>query len=161
MTERWKRRLAWIVVAVIAADWWTKFLVLNRVALGERIAVLRDWLYIVRIENRGIAFGVLNDGAIAWQTPVLVLVACVVLVPIVRLGRELTGPLPRAGLALLVGGALGNLGDRLVNGGVTDFVAVTMFPYVFNVADIAITAGGMLLLFAMLRTHDAANGSHA
>jgi signal peptidase II len=66
--------------------------------------------------------------------------------------------------ALVLGGALGNLGDRLVDGGVTDFIFVHFFPYVFNVADIAISIGGALLVLRMMLDsagRDTATPTHA
>ena len=62
------------------------------------------------------------------------------------------GDLNAAKIIIVLAGAIGNLGDRLINGEVTDFVLVSFFPFVFNVADAAITVGGFLLAARLLFT---------
>lgn len=158
MTRPWNRTLGWIVVVVVAADWCSKFLILNAVALHERVAIWGDWVSIVRLQNRGIAFGVLNNGVAQWQTPLLIVVAAVAVLVLTRLAREVTDTRSRLGLALVLGGALGNLGDRIANGGVTDFVLVRFFPFIFNVADVAVTMGGILLVLGLARSQESVPG---
>jgi signal peptidase II len=68
--------------------------------------------------------------------------------------------LMRLAAVLVIAGAVGNLGDRLMNGGVTDFILVRWFPFVFNVADVAITVGAVLLAARMLLA-DAPSGGAA
>ena len=67
----------------------------------------------------------------------------------------------RIASAVVLGGALGNLGDRLLNGSVTDFILVRYFPYVFNVADAAISVGGVLLAARLLLMEEALEPSPA
>ena len=118
-------------------------------ALGETLSLVDGWLYLVHRQNPGVAFSMLADLPDALAGP-----RCsrlVSLVGVVLFGRILlpTGdPIVRGAAAVVIAGALGNLGDRAVNGHVTDFVLVRFFPFVFNLADAAITVGGILLAAA-------------
>lgn len=151
MKHQWNRRLGWVVVAVIAADWLTKFLVLNRIALHHQVAVLENLLYFVHRQNRGIAFGIMNEGALHWRLPLLLLLGAVATVMLLRLASSIRDARSLAGLGLVLGGALGNLGDRALNGHVTDFILVSFFPFIFNVADVALTLGAIILGIGLLR----------
>lgn len=135
---------AWLGVAVAVADQGTKALVESLLAQGERIDVLPvlAWVHVL---NRGAAFSFLADAA-GWQRWFFAVLALVFSLWILR---ELTrlGPRDRllaAAYALVLGGALGNLVDRVFVGAVTDFVLVhwgdAYFP-AFNLADAAITMG--------------------
>jgi len=84
------------------------------------------------------------------RMPLLALLAFVGIGATLSIMRETKDRWIHAAGALVLGGAVGNLGDRLLNGGVTDFIYVHFFPYVFNVADIAISIGGVLLVMRML-----------
>ena len=151
----WNRLLGWVAVGVIALDWFTKFLVLNRIALYERVAVLDGWVYLVRTHNRGIAFSILGDSTAAWRTPLLIAGALVAVLVLGYFASEIPGRWARLGTALILGGALGNLGDRVANGGVTDFLLFRGFPYIFNVADAALVIGSVLLALTLLRAERA------
>jgi signal peptidase II len=120
-------------------------MILNRLALYEKVSVVGDVLHVVRTRNQGIAFGLLNDSTGVWRTPVLLVAGVAILIWLVRLERSVGDARTRLGIALIAGGAVGNLGDRLMNGGVTDFILFTGFPYIFNVADAAIVVGALLL----------------
>ncbi len=146
--------MGWTVVAVVAADWLTKFLIINRLAVGGQLALIDRWFYLVHLQNAGISFSFLGGAHGWWRTPALIALAAVGIVARARLARTAARPGLRAGIALTVAGAIGNLGDRIVHGGVTDFLLVRYFPFVFNVADVAITAGALLLAFG-LGTHPA------
>lgn len=149
--RHWNRRLALLVVAVVAADWLTKFIVLNRVALHDRVALIGDWLSVVHTRNEGIAFSLLGGSATAWRLPLLLVVAAVTVVVLIRFVDELQDRTARVGVALIIAGALGNLGDRILDGGVTDFLLLRYFPFIFNVADVAVTVGTILLATTLLR----------
>lgn len=124
------------------------------------IPVIPGFLRLVHTENPGAAFSFLSEGNPILRSFVLIGVSAVVLFFVVTaLWRNQPGfstPLIRAGLALVLGGAAGNLYDRVLRGTVTDFIEVYhgawSFP-VFNVADSAITIGAILLLFDMLILH--------
>lgn len=143
----------WLIVSalVIAADQFTKMLIMDALTLYQRLPVL-PFLDIVRMHNSGAAFSFLA-GASGWQRWVFAGVAVAVSVGLlfwlVRLPRRGKGVLA-LGLALLIGGAIGNLIDRLIFGYVVDFILVYWREWsypAFNIADSAITCGVMLVLF--------------
>ncbi len=113
-------------------------------------------------ENPGVAFGFLSDSGFAWRGAILIGVSILVLAYVLFLlwqGRRSASLPLRLALALILGGALGNLYDRVVHGTVTDFIEVYTgrhyFP-AFNVADSSISVGGALLLLEMLRAKNKA-----
>ena len=137
-------------------DRWSKWLVESRLSLYDSVTVIPGFFNIVRSENSGVAFGLLQDGASPGRTVVLVLLS---LGAIAMLGVMLwrTGHQDRltaTGIALIFGGALGNVYDRAIAGKVTDFLdfyAGAWHWYVFNLADSAICIGaGLLALSAFL-----------
>ena len=144
---------AWVLLALLVAiaDQATKFLVADTLVLYQRIHIL-PFLDFVRLHNRGAAFSMLA-GASGWQNGLFAGVSVAVSAGVVwwltrlpRSGRTMLA----LGLALLLGGAIGNLIDRMVAGYVLDFILVHYrgwsFP-AFNVADSAITCGVALVLF--------------
>jgi signal peptidase II len=159
MPSPWRWFLA--AAAVIVADQATKTLVLGRFALGERLE-LASFLNLVLVYNKGAAFSFLSDAG-GWQTPLLVLFALaaagIVTVLIVKKPQE---KLLCAGLALILGGALGNLIDRLRFGQVVDFIDFHVRGYhwpAFNVADSAITIGAALLILEGFLHHERRAGA--
>ncbi len=145
----WLLPLGWIVVAVVAADWATKFFITNRLPLHGRLPLLDGWLYAARLRNAGVSFSLLGGAHGWWRTPLLVAVAAAAVVGLARFALTLRERAARLGLALVIAGAIGNLGDRLAHGTVTDFLVVRYFPWVFNVADLAITTGALLLAWQL------------
>jgi signal peptidase II len=135
---------------VIAADQLVKAWIVHHFALFERVHVL-PVLDIILTYNRGAAFSFLSDAA-GWQRWLFVILALAVsLTLIIWMGRlrARAQALLACGLALIVGGALGNMIDRIVSGRVVDFIHVHWrqhyFP-AFNIADSAITVGAVILL---------------
>lgn len=141
-------------VAVFVLDRIAKDLIKARLSLWDAWNVVPGLLNIVHTENPGIAFGMLANLANPWRNVFLIgfsiLVLAIISAVLLRMGGQ--GQLLRMGLALVMGGALGNLFDRIVHGTVTDFVELHVgdhyFP-AFNVADSAITIGACLLLLDM------------
>ena len=146
MIGRMNRWLGVAVVAVIAADWLSKFWIANRMALGETLSLVDGWLYLAHRRNPGVAFSMFADLPDGWRTGALALVSVVAIGLLMRLAAEGTDHWVRTGCALAIAGAIGNLGDRLINGGVTDFILFSPFPFVFNVADAAVTVGAAFLV---------------
>jgi signal peptidase II len=146
-----------VSIAIIALDRLTKWLVATRVDLGDTITVIPRIFRISHVENQGAAFSLFNNSSsparVRWMLLVFSLVAAgVVLFFLYKLGRKLTPT--SLGLALILGGALGNAYDRLRFGFVVDFLEVHIFQYHwpdFNVADSAIVVGGLLLLLDAMR----------
>lgn len=135
-----------VAAAVVSLDQFMKWLIRQTVDLGDHHPVV--WpLSIVHFTNGGAAFGMLQGAG-----PLLVLTSVVGMAAIVvyLFNPGFAHPLMRLGLALMLGGAVGNLIDRVKDGEVVDFIKVPNFP-AFNVADSAITIGVCLLAWAMLQ----------
>lgn len=150
MTLSRNRSLALVIGVIVAIDWIIKGIVQHRLPMRVSHTVLDGWLSWTHTINYGISWGGLGNTHTAWRFPLIIvlsLVAIAATVSIIRSSRD--GWLRVAG-ALVLGGAIGNLGDRLLNGGVTDYIYVHFFPFIFNFADIAITIGGVLLAARML-----------
>jgi signal peptidase II len=140
--------LSLIASLIVALDQWTKYLVRSRLELGEiwaPIPALAPYVRIVHWNNTGAAFGLLPSASL-----VFTVVAIIVSIAIIYYFPRVPGsqPILRLALALQLGGAVGNLIDRLLLGTVTDFVSIVTFP-VFNVADSCISIGVALLVAAM------------
>ena len=140
-------------ILIVAADRLTKWLASTRIEVGNNLQVIPHVFAISHVENPGAAFSLFNDSSsperVRWLLLIFSLVAAVaVLAALVKLGRRITAT--SLGLALILGGALGNAYDRLRFGYVIDFLEVHIIHYHwpdFNVADSAIVVGGILLLY--------------
>lgn len=141
-----------VLVAVLAADQATKALVRADLAVGERRDVVA-FLDLVRVRNTGVAFGAFAGGGAI----VLALVVAALAALAAYFATHATRPLAWLPTGLLLGGSLGNIVDRARDGAVTDFLKVPHWP-AFNVADIAITVGVMVLVWVLERGGDAAAG---
>ena len=142
-------RSAWlraggVLVLVVALDQLTKAIVRDRIERGERLNVFFG-VDLVNVRNKGIAFGLLSGGGGAILT-ILTLTALALL--LVYFVTHADRPLVWLPTGLLLGGALGNMLDRLADHAVTDFIDVPLWP-AFNIADIAITFGVLALLYVL------------
>jgi signal peptidase II len=160
---RWKAYGA--AGAIVALDRLTKWLIESRVSFLDTYRVIPGFFEIVHSQNRGVAFGMFNDSTSEWRT-VLLVVASIVAVVVISVMLWKAERLDRKtlwGCALILGGATGNLVDRLLWGRVTDFLLFHVGEYAwptFNVADSAIVIGCGLLLLDLLRAkRQAANVS--
>jgi len=157
MTRKTRTRgLALLIAVLIAADWGSKLWIVNRLAVGESWPIVEGWLSFVHRQNRGVAFSFLSDLPEGWSVPILAGLGLVGVVIFARILRTSPDGVARFAAALVLAGAVGNLGDRVVSGAVTDFVLLAFFPFVFNLADAAITLGGSLLAIRLAREPDAA-----
>jgi signal peptidase II len=145
----------WLSAAIVGLDQATKALIRGRVALHDSVNVIPGLLDITHVRNTGAAFGILNGVEFRYKTIVMALVAIAALVAVgmyaMTLPREQR--VARYGLALILGGAVGNLIDRTSTGYVIDFVDVYsrgIHFWAFNVADSAITVGVILMLLDLL-----------
>ncbi|MBF6148203.1 signal peptidase II [Nocardia nova] len=144
------RRLPWLLLiaaVVLAVDLGTKALVVAKMTPGEPISIFGDVVRLTLIRNSGAAFSMATG-----MTWLLTLIAVAVVIGVIRIGRTLRSLSWAVGLGLVLGGALGNLVDRLfrspgpLQGHVIDFIAVTKWWPVFNVADSSIVCGAILLV---------------
>lgn len=141
-----------IAVLIIAADQWTKWLVLKNMELGERIPVMEPYLAWLSHRNRGAAWGMLEGQM--WLFAIITV--AVVIGILYYFHKHAKGqPLFQLSLMVLLGGAVGNFIDRMVRGEVVDFVDVLIpvinyeFP-IFNVADMALTVGVVLMIIFII-----------
>ena len=144
-----------IAFIVLLLDRLTKRLVAKDISLHDSVTVIKRVFYITHVENRGAAFGIFNDSPSQWKIGLLVLFSIVALVIVSALLWKSSHSLTASaiGLSLILGGAMGNLWDRLLNGRVVDFLLVYIGSYqwpAFNVADSAIVVGAGLLVFEIL-----------
>jgi signal peptidase II len=142
-------------VSVVAADQVVKALVRPRLSLHESVEVIPNLLNLTRVHNTGAAFGVLNTADFPFKTAVLTLVALAAFCGVAwyALTVPLHERLARVGVALVLGGAVGNLIDRATMGYVLDFVDFHWRGWhfwAFNVADAAITIGVVLMILDLL-----------
>jgi len=151
---RWGWRAYAIAGVVLIADQLTKYWIVSVAQLPVGATMEVVWpLQFTRIWNEGVSFGMLQAqhdlvrwGMVAFSFVVSALLAFWV--------RSQTRLLPAVGLGLLIGGALGNGVDRAIFGAVIDFLDVSrigVFPWIFNIADAAITVGVIMILLDSLR----------
>lgn len=159
MKRRWWSTA--IIAAVVALDRITKLYIRSAFRGFEIHPVIPGVFNIVHVENPGAAFGMLADSPSLWSHLFLASISLIVMAIIAvllwrpeRAGMRDTALL-RVALALVFGGALGNVWDRLFRGTVTDFLQVYIGSYEFpsfNAADSAITIGAALLAIELLRS---------
>ena len=147
--------LWWLGAVVIVADQVTKAVVRAAIPLYDSREVIPGFLNLVHVRNEGMAFGLLNSANIEYKWLLTSGLAALALFGIVYYARHLRPDerAARAGLSLILGGALGNLLDRLFIGYVVDFVDVysgTWHFWAFNVADAAINVGALLVFLDLL-----------
>ncbi len=148
-------RWVWLSLVVVFLDRASKAWIETQTSETWRHEVIRNFVYLVHSRNPGIAFSLFANS----NSPllrVLLIVGALLIIGVIAwllvVSKNL-GALNAAGLALLLGGATGNLTDRILHGAVTDFLEVFLGTYrwpAFNVADSAITVGAILLIFDVL-----------
>jgi signal peptidase II len=157
-----KGRLPYLLVllGVVAGDQAAKWLVRASLELHEYRPIVAGVLSLSHVRNRGAAFGILSDADLPYQSAFFALLSVAALgaIAVYASRLPLAARLPQTALALILGGAIGNLIDRVRHGYVTDFVHVYWKQHVwpdFNVADSAISVGVALLILDMLRSPSA------
>jgi signal peptidase II len=148
-------RWLWLTLAVVLLDRATKAWFESQTVEGWRHELIHNFVYLVHSRNPGIAFGILSDSASTGTRIVLILgsVAVIAVLAWLLVTSRSGSVTAAAGLALLLGGATGNVTDRIVHGAVTDFFEVWFGTYrypAFNVADSAIAIGAGLILLDVL-----------
>jgi signal peptidase II len=144
-----------IVLIVVLLDRWTKHLVAARIGLYSHVQVIPGFFRLTHTENTGAAFSLFADSTAPWKTGLLIAFSVLALIVVSTLlwKNHQTHVATGVGLSLIMGGALGNLWDRLARGRVVDFLLVYVKQYqwpVFNLADSAIVVGAGLLIIEIL-----------
>jgi signal peptidase II len=146
-----------ISLFVVALDRITKWTIARRLSLHDSIQIIPGFFRIIHAENPGAAFGIFADSPSQWKVGMLIGFSIIALVIVSALlwKNSHTMTSTGIGLALILGGAVGNLWDRLVSRQVVDFLLFYVGPHqwpAFNVADSAIVVGAGLLVFEILLT---------
>ena len=158
MTVPSRLRWLWLTLAVVLLDRATKVWFESQTVEGWRHELIHNFVYFVHSRNPGLAFGIFSDSASAGTRTILILGSVVVIAVLAWLlvTSQSGGAKAVAGLALLLGGATGNVTDRILHGAVTDFFEVWFGTYrypAFNVADSVIFIGAILILLDVLFGH--------
>jgi signal peptidase II len=164
------KRIIAAISALFFLDQLTKYLVVRSIPYGLRIEIIPNFFDLVHVTNKGAAFGFMSDFSEPWRSLVLggfsLIAIALVIYYMVHLGKD--APHVRWPLAMILGGAFGNVFDRFFRGSVVDFLSVhwydrsvTIFGSqirlewpAFNVADSAITVSVIILLFMLSKKPD-------
>src|SRR4051812_18521363 len=156
VVEEPARRLEiWLPILIVALDQLTKAIVRAMLPLHTSVTVIPNLVDFTHVRNTGAAFGILNYAEFPFKTVVIAVIATAALIGVGMYAASLAHHqlVARVGLALIIGGAAGNLLDRIAAGSVVDFVDVYWNSYhfwAFNVADSAITVGVAIMIIDML-----------
>src|SRR4051812_44835386 len=144
-----------IATLVLVLDRVTKLMVARNILLHDSVLVLPGFFRLTHVQNRGAAFGLLSESPSQWTVGMLILfsVAALIVVSMLLWRNSHTMTTTGVGLALILGGALGNLWDRVAEGRVVDFLDFYVGSYhwpAFNIADSAIVVGALMLVAEIL-----------
>jgi signal peptidase II len=144
-----------LAVLIVLLDRWTKRLVAAHIAMYSHIQIIPRFFRLTHTENTGAAFSLFADSPSHWKIALLISFSVIAMVVVSVLLWRQTRVLTITGIALslILGGAVGNLWDRVASGRVVDFLLVYFRQYqwpVFNLADSAIVVGACLLVIEIL-----------
>jgi signal peptidase II len=145
----------WLPILIVTVDQATKAMVRASVPLHESITIVPGLVDITHVLNSGAAFGILNGVDFPFKTVFIAVIAMAALIGVAMYAASISHHqlIARVGLALIIGGAAGNLFDRVIAGSVVDFVDVywgSHHFWAFNVADSAISVGVAIMVLDML-----------
>ena len=131
-------------------DYFSKMIIINSIGLGQSIRVINNFFYITYVENKGAAWGILED-----QRILLLIISVIVLFLINKyINKETLDKWEALSYGVIIGGIVGNLVDRIFRGFVIDFLDFRIFGYhypVFNLADVFIVIGIIIMLILTIR----------
>ena len=145
-----KRAMIYFIIAtlIIALDQFTKYLIRD-LPLEFEYELIGKFLRIVHVENSGAAFGMFSGNTkFLLLVPIVVIVAAVVYIARQN-GSGIKDIMEKVALTMIAAGGIGNIIDRFLYGHVTDMISFSIFPPVFNVADIAVTCGCGLMILSL------------
>jgi signal peptidase II len=151
-----------LALLVVLFDRWTKSVVAVRIPLYTHIQIIPGFFRLTHTENTGAAFSLFADSPSHWRTALLIGFSVIAMMVVVALLWKQRQALSLTGIALslILGGAFGNLWDRIARGQVVDFLLFYVKQYqwpVFNLADSAIVVGASLLVIEMLFSRPASS----
>lgn len=159
MTHRSARTIYFLLaLLVVLLDRWTKRLVAAHIAMYTHIQIIPGFFRLTHTENTGAAFSLFADSPSHWKTAFLIGFSAVAMVVVSILLWKQSRPFTLTGVALslILGGAVGNLWDRVASGRVVDFLLFYVKQYqwpVFNLADSSIVVGACLLVLETIFVH--------
>ena len=144
-----------LALLIVLLDRWTKRLVAARIAMYTHIQIIPGFFRLTHTENTGAAFSLFADSPSHWKTALLIgfSVVAMVIVSVILWKRTRALTITSIALSLILGGAVGNLWDRIATGRVVDFLLFYVKQYqwpVFNLADSSIVVGAALLVIDIL-----------
>ena len=137
-----------IVLILVAIDRYSKYVITQNIAYGDRIPVIGDFFYLTNHDNYGAAWGIFQNGRFFFIGMTAIVSIAIIVIMVKSHSKFL-----RLALSVILGGAFGNLIDRIYKGGVTDFLDFYIGSYhfpTFNAADMCVVAGTILLAVYML-----------
>jgi signal peptidase II len=138
-------------LSVVILDRVTKLFFSNLLTYGESLPIIRNVVHMTLVHNTGIAFGFFKDQGIVFIViPVIAIFLLVFNIYYYRQNNEALSRVYIVAFSLILGGAIGNLIDRIVYGYVIDFIDLRVWP-VFNIADSAITIGAVMIAYKCFR----------
>lgn len=142
--------MVWIlsIIALLGLDQWSKWYILTNKVRFENLEVIKDFFYLTYLENRGAAFGILQN--FRWVFIVLTIAAVVFMILYFIRNKHFV---IRFSLTFLIAGAVGNFIDRLFRGFVVDFLHFYPFGYdfaIFNIADVCVNVGVVFLVIYLI-----------
>jgi len=164
MTSKFKARLPYVilVLVIVGLDRWTKWLIDSRLLLNQTISIIDGFFNITYVRNTGVAFGILDSASLPLKSVGLAVLSIGAIAGVLTYSwrTPINQKLLHVALSLILGGAVGNLYDRIRYGYVIDFIEVYFRNFrwpSFNLADSAITVGVALLALEIFRkdSHDA------
>lgn len=158
MALKFQARLPYflLVILTLCLDRWTKFLIQSRFTLNESISVVDGIFNVTYVRNTGVAFGIFSSISSPAKSVLLSIFTAIaaIVVVVYSLKSPVRNRLLQVALGFILGGALGNLYDRISYGYVIDFIEIYFRDYhwpSFNIADSAISTGVVLLAFEIIR----------
>lgn len=153
-----KKRIFIISIISLVIDLLTKILIDNSLSIGQSYTIINNFFYLTRVSNTGAAFSILEGKVL-----LLSIISIITLIILIRYMKNFkTSIMSDFAFGLIIGGILGNFGDRVFLGYVRDFLKFDIFQYqfpVFNVADMCIVIGVFFLIICILRGDEVANSS--
>lgn len=152
------KKILIIGIVTLLIDQITKIIIDSTLKIDETITVIKSFFYITRVSNTGAAFSILEG-----KTILLSIVSIIAVILLLRYMKDFkNNKLVNLSFGLLLGGIIGNFGDRLFLGYVRDFLKFNIFGYnypVFNIADATIVIGVILLIICMIRGDEISGNS--
>lgn len=146
-----------LAICIFIIDQFTKSIISTYLKLNESILVIKDFFYLRYINNTGASFGILSNS----KTLLIILSLLAIIIILRYMNSFKKSKMNTIGFGFVLGGILGNLSDRILHGYVKDFLDFIIFNYdfpVFNLADIFIVVGVIILIISIIRGEDS-NGS--